>query len=124
MEPLAIPVNADSGPGGDGGSPREVTVECGGASTTSAGSWHLGLLRAGDEGDSAADWLSTYLNDADKDKVSISTYSCYLSPGTYTLNVQLYLQAKKKRARFRLLRAHAIRLLSRYAGPTQVHQWD
>jgi len=46
-----------------------VQVECGGASTTSAGSWHLGVLGGLDEGAEASNWLSTYLNSVDKAKV-------------------------------------------------------
>ena len=73
-----------------------IQVECGGASTTSAGAWHLGLLDGSDAGDAASEWLSQYLNRADSAKAS------------------------KPEARFRLLRATTVRSLARYAGPEQV----
>lgn len=50
-------------------SDNSVLVECGGASTTSAGSWHLGVLAGTDTGREVSDWLSTYINKADIDKV-------------------------------------------------------
>mmetsp|Transcript_12410 Transcript_12410/g.18799 ORF Transcript_12410/g.18799 Transcript_12410/m.18799 type:complete len:391 (-) Transcript_12410:189-1361(-) len=73
-----------------------VHIECGGASTTSAGSWHLGVLDGFDEGQEAADWLTTYLNKADTSK------------------------SKKPIARYMLVRASNTRSLARYAGPNQV----
>jgi uncharacterized protein YcbX len=75
---------------------QAIMVECGGASTTSAGSWHLGLLPGDDEGPAAAAWLSKYLNDpANGDKTS------------------------KPPADYRLVRSRGHRDLARYAGPSQ-----
>jgi uncharacterized protein YcbX len=74
-----------------------VVVECGGASTTSAGSWHLGLLEGADAGGAAAsEWLTTYLNQADKDKRA------------------------KPHATFLLVRAESVRKMATYMGPAQV----
>ena len=73
-----------------------VSVECGGASTTSAGAWHLGTLNGRSEGSAVSQWLSEYLNREDKAK------------------------AKKKAARYLLVRAAGARSLARYAGPSQV----
>jgi hypothetical protein len=80
-------------------------VECGGASTTSAGAWHLGLLRGWDEGDAASAWLSRVLN-ADVIKTNAQKKEASAPPA--------------KVAEFRLVRAAGVRALATYAGPTQV----
>jgi hypothetical protein len=77
-------------------------VECGGASTTSAGAWHLGLLRGWDEGDAASAWLTHVLNLHDRPAASSKE-----APGGRAV------------AEFRLVRAAAVRALATYAGPTQ-----
>ena len=70
MPTLSIPFStADTTTTTDKG--EEVKVECAGASTTSAGSWHLGVLSGADEGDAASEWLTTHLNTADKAKVDV-----------------------------------------------------
>lgn len=74
---------------------RDVVVECGGASTTSPGSWHLGRLPGKDMGLESSQWLSEHLNRIDQGK------------------------RKKDPARFLLVKASRARALSTYAGPTQ-----
>ena len=76
---------------------QQLEVECGASSTTSAGAWHLGVMASEDAGEVASKWLTRYLNAADE-------------PGKLT----------KSPAVYRLVRAAAVRSLSRYAGPTQV----
>jgi len=86
---------------------RIKAVECGGASTTSAGAWHLGLLQGWDEGDAASAWLSRVLN-ADVVAANAKKEEASNSP------------ALVKLAEFRLVRAAGVRALATYAGPKQV----
>jgi len=75
----------------------DLSIECSGASTTSAGSWHLGHLQSRVMSASVTTWLSDHLNRATVDNQ----------------------KKNKPRATYVLVRATATRSMSRYAGPTQ-----
>lgn len=113
-----------------------VEVECAGASTTSAGAWHLGTLAAADAGSEASEWLTAYLNAVDEAKASKPPALCERRPPTIRpphapwwgpwgrrvcltpLLERPYAPSPRTPAD-RLVRAAAFRSLARYAGPAQ-----
>ncbi|GMH82471.1 hypothetical protein TL16_g09269 [Triparma laevis f. inornata] len=79
----------------------KVAVECGGASTTSAGSWHLGVVKNCRSLRLASKWLNEILNSAEVDRP----------------------KRNKPKANYLLVmfdEESTGRDLSRYAGPTQM----
>ena len=88
--PVSVPLDASTYESAD-----DITIECGSASTTSAGSWQLGTMAGKVCNAKVNAWLSDYLNDVDAAK------------------------RKKPRAQFALVKAIGERFLARYAGPTQ-----
>jgi uncharacterized protein YcbX/thiol-disulfide isomerase/thioredoxin len=89
---LVVPVAEDSY-----ANEEDVTVECGGMSTTSDGGWHLGMLRGKHAGFEAAQWFSEFLNSSPERGSK--------SPGSYVLVRSMTSQVRK---------------VSKFAGPSQV----
>jgi hypothetical protein len=89
---VTVPVSASPS-----SSPDDLTIECSGKSTTSAGSWHLGHLPARNMGDEVSEFLSNHLNDPEVDTQ----------------------KKNKPRSTYLLARALSTRSMAAYAGPNQ-----
>ena len=76
QEPLAVPIDVNED---QKTSLSSYDVECGGASTTASGGWHLGVLKGFSVDVKASDWLTSYFAQFPRFKVRLENLGSIVS---------------------------------------------